>query len=81
MEVSIRLILLMVLISVGRGEGQLVENFYSRTCPNVEAIVKQAVFTKLSQAKDTIPATLRLFFHDCFIEVCSLVTKLLLHDF
>ncbi|XP_031286894.1 peroxidase 55 [Pistacia vera] len=75
MEVSIRLILLMVLIAVGRGEGQLVENFYSKTCPNVEAIVKQAVFTKFSKAnatrQATLQATLRLFFHDCFIEGCD----------
>ncbi|KAF7801710.1 peroxidase 55 [Senna tora] len=53
------------------GEGQLVENFYSSTCPNVEAIVKQAVTNKFSQTFTTVPGTLRLFFHDCFVEGCD----------
>ncbi|CAA2984469.1 peroxidase 55-like [Olea europaea subsp. europaea] len=60
-----------VLILATRGEGQLVENFYGSTCPNVEAIVRQVVATKLSQTFVTVPATLRLFFHDCFVEGCD----------
>ncbi|KAJ4830216.1 Peroxidase 55 [Turnera subulata] len=72
MEIVMKgLILLMVFMTIGRGEGQLVENFYSFTCPPVEAIVQQAVATKLSQAFPTIPATLRLFFHDCFVTGCD----------
>lgn len=66
-----RLCLVMVLLMVGQGEGQLAENFYSSSCPNVEAIVKQEVSTKFSQTFTTIPATLRLFFHDCFVEGCD----------
>jgi len=60
-----------VVMVMGRGEGQLVENFYGSTCPNVETIVKQAVSTKFSQTFTTIPATLRLFFHDCFVQGCD----------
>lgn len=56
-------------IFVERGEGQLVENFYKSTCPKLEQIVRQAVRNKFSQTIITIPATLRLFFHDCFVEV------------
>jgi peroxidase len=64
------LLLMMVLImDIDRGEGQLVEDFYSLTCPNVEALVKKAVSTKFNQTFTTIPATLRLFFHDCFVTV------------
>ncbi|KAF4385723.1 hypothetical protein F8388_010279 [Cannabis sativa] len=64
------LLILMVLIgmNMGRGEAQLVENFYSGTCPNVEFIVRQVVSTKFAQTFVTVPATLRLFFHDCFVE-------------
>lgn len=65
------LFLVMVFMIMGRGEGQLVENFYSSTCPNVESTVQQVVSTKLSQTFTTIPATLRLFFHDCFVEGCD----------
>ena len=65
------IVLLLAFMIIGRGEGQLVENFYSSSCPNVESIVQQAVSTKFSQTFTTIPATLRLFFHDCFVEVLS----------
>ncbi|XP_050235321.1 peroxidase 55 isoform X2 [Mercurialis annua] len=63
--------LLMTMMMIGRGEGQLVENFYSFSCPNVEAIVKLAVSAKFSQTFTTIPGTLRLFFHDCFVTGCD----------
>ncbi|KAF8011132.1 hypothetical protein BT93_J1679 [Corymbia citriodora subsp. variegata] len=53
------------------GRAQLAEGFYGQTCPNVESIVKQAVTTKFGQTFVTIPGTLRLFFHDCFIEGCD----------
>lgn len=68
---SIMLVMVLMMINMqGRGsQGQLVENFYSSSCPNVESIVKQAVSEKFSQTFTTIPATLRLFFHDCFVEV------------
>lgn len=58
-----------IIMVVGGGEGQLSENFYSLSCPNVESIVNQTVFTKFNQTIITIPATLRLFFHDCMVEV------------
>jgi len=67
------LVMVLMMINMqGRGsQGQLVENFYSSSCPNVESIVKQAVSEKFSQTFTTIPATLRLFFHDCFVEGCD----------
>ncbi|KAE8661634.1 Peroxidase 51 [Hibiscus syriacus] len=65
------LMLLMVFMVLQRGEGQLSENFYRSTCPNLEFIVRQQVFTMFSQTFVTIPATLRLFFHDCFVEECD----------
>ncbi|KAI4339506.1 hypothetical protein MLD38_024446 [Melastoma candidum] len=52
-------------------DAQLAENFYKGTCPNVESIVKQVVTTKFGQTFVTIPATLRLFFHDCFGQGCD----------
>ncbi|KAH7577184.1 hypothetical protein ACOSP7_002005 [Xanthoceras sorbifolium] len=65
------MLLLMVVMIMQRGEGQLAENFYRVTCPNVESIVRQVVSTKISQTFTTIPATLRIFFHDCFVEGCD----------
>ncbi|XP_058103106.1 peroxidase 55-like [Magnolia sinica] len=65
---SFYLTVMMILVS---GEAQLVQNFYAFSCPAVEAIVRQTVLTKLSQTFVTVPATLRLFFHDCFVEGCD----------
>ncbi|KAH6781827.1 Peroxidase superfamily protein [Perilla frutescens var. hirtella] len=62
---------LIICILVRSGEGQLRENFYISSCPNVENIVRQVVTTKISQTFVTIPATVRLFFHDCFVEGCD----------
>ncbi|KAI9120305.1 hypothetical protein K1719_007338 [Acacia pycnantha] len=63
--------LISIAMMSGGSEARLVENFYSSTCPNVEDIVNQAVTNKLAQTFTTIPATLRLFFHDCFVEGCD----------
>ncbi|KAH7846989.1 hypothetical protein Vadar_020506 [Vaccinium darrowii] len=62
---------MVVMMVIGGGEGQLAENFYSSRCPNVESIVNQAVSKKFNQTFVTIPATLRLFFHDCMVEGCD----------
>ncbi|RWW07295.1 hypothetical protein GW17_00029324 [Ensete ventricosum] len=60
---------MLLLMAVSSAEAQLGPSFYQLTCPNVESIVRQAVVKKLSQTFVTVPATLRLFFHDCFVEV------------
>ncbi|WCJ42233.1 Peroxidase family protein [Euphorbia peplus] len=64
-------VLLVVLVVVEPGCAQLSQNFYSRTCPNVESIVRSAVQKKFQQTFVTVPATLRLFFHDCFVRGCD----------
>lgn len=48
---------------------QLKQNYYSKVCPNVEFVVRNAVTKKFMQTFVTIPGTLRLFFHDCFVNV------------
>ncbi|XP_047317699.1 peroxidase 55-like [Impatiens glandulifera] len=72
MMMMIMAVVMITITGGGRGiNGQLSSSFYSTTCPNVEAIVQQAVLTKLSKTFTTIPATLRLFFHDCFVQGCD----------
>ncbi|GLJ29266.1 hypothetical protein SUGI_0577190 [Cryptomeria japonica] len=59
-------------ISKGSAQSSLLsENFYENSCPNVEAIVKNAVDQKFKETDVTVPGTLRLFFHDCFVEGCD----------
>ena len=48
---------------------QLRQNFYADICPNVETVVRNEVTKKFQQTFVTVPATLRLFFHDCFVQV------------
>ncbi|KAI4335397.1 hypothetical protein L6164_014042 [Bauhinia variegata] len=50
---------------------QLTRGFYSKTCPRVEQLVRSAVTQKFQQTFVTAPATLRLFFHDCFVRGCD----------
>nr|KJB17956.1 hypothetical protein B456_003G029000 [Gossypium raimondii] len=50
---------------------QLRQNYYAKTCPNVESIVRNAVTQKFRQTFVTVPATIRLFFHDCFVQGCD----------
>ncbi|KVH93630.1 hypothetical protein Ccrd_004319 [Cynara cardunculus var. scolymus] len=61
------LCLLVLSFFVVSSYAQLRQNFYQTTCPNVESIVRSAVNKKFQQTFVTIPATLRLFFHDCFV--------------
>ncbi|WCJ31367.1 Peroxidase family protein [Euphorbia peplus] len=50
---------------------QLRRNYYANICPNVENIVRNEVQKKFQQTFVTVPATIRLFFHDCFVEGCD----------
>ncbi|KAF8404909.1 hypothetical protein HHK36_009804 [Tetracentron sinense] len=50
---------------------QLKQNYYANICPNVETIVRGVVNTKFNQTFVTVPATIRLFFHDCFVQGCD----------
>lgn len=58
-------------LCVSKGSAQLSENFYAETCPHVESIVRKAVIQKSKETPVTAPGTLRLFFHDCFVEGCD----------
>ncbi|GLJ34747.1 hypothetical protein SUGI_0699130 [Cryptomeria japonica] len=66
------LVLLGVFIFKGSAQSSLLStNFYANSCPKVEAIVKIVVSLKFNQTFVTVPGTLRLFFHDCFVEGCD----------
>jgi peroxidase len=52
-------------------DAQLSENFYSKTCPNVEGLVLAVARQKLAEAPVSAPATIRLLFHDCFVDGCD----------
>lgn len=67
---------LLLLLLVAGCNPQLRVDYYRNTCPNVESIVRSAVEKKLQQTFVTAPATLRLFFHDCFVRVSVLIISI-----
>lgn len=44
-------------------------DFYRESCPQAEDIVRSVVTRIYFDHRDVSPALLRLFFHDCFIQV------------
>ncbi|XP_027332145.1 peroxidase 16-like [Abrus precatorius] len=63
--------LLLLMASTTTSYAQLTRGFYQHICPNVEQLVRSAVTHKFQQTFVTAPATLRLFFHDCFVRGCD----------
>jgi len=48
---------------------ELEVGYYSKTCPNVEAIVRNETEKILAAAPSLAGPLLRLHFHDCFVRV------------
>lgn len=44
-------------------------DYYNKTCPHLEQLVSSITNQQFRDAPVSAPATLRLFFHDCFVEV------------
>lgn len=44
-------------------------DYYDKTCPHLEQLVSSITTQQFRDAPVSAPATLRLFFHDCFVEV------------
>ncbi|CAK9144027.1 unnamed protein product [Ilex paraguariensis] len=64
-------LLLTVSVFIHPASAQLRRNYYANVCPNVESIVRNAVTQKFKQTFVTVPATIRLFFHDCWVKGCD----------
>ncbi|XP_008792666.1 peroxidase 51-like [Phoenix dactylifera] len=70
-RVALFLLTLSICLFPQLSSAQLRRNYYANICPNVESIVRNAVTKKFQQTFVTVPATLRLFFHDCFVQGCD----------
>ncbi|KAG6573293.1 Peroxidase 19, partial [Cucurbita argyrosperma subsp. sororia] len=46
-------------------------DYYTKTCPHLEQLVSSITTQQFRDAPVSAPATLRLFFHDCFVEGCD----------
>ncbi|GJU39598.1 peroxidase 64-like protein [Tanacetum coccineum] len=49
----------------------LSSNYYAKTCPNVESLIRKAVRDAATSDKKVPAALLRMHFHDCFIRGCD----------
>ncbi|KAJ8626090.1 hypothetical protein MRB53_019397 [Persea americana] len=50
---------------------QLSVDFYSKTCPQLEQLVASVTSQQFHDAPVSAPSTIRLFFHDCFVQGCD----------
>lgn len=48
---------------------QLSDDFYAKSCPQLDQLVGSVTAQQFREAPVSGPATIRLFFHDCFVEV------------
>lgn len=48
---------------------QLSVDYYAKTCPQLEQLVGSVTSQQFKEAPVSGPATIRLFFHDCFVQV------------
>ncbi|CAK9327484.1 unnamed protein product [Citrullus colocynthis] len=46
-------------------------DYYNKTCPHLDQLVSSITTQQFRDAPVSAPATLRLFFHDCFVEGCD----------
>lgn len=58
-----------LLLLLGSTNAQLSVDYYSKTCPNAEQIVRKEMVQILSVAPSLAGPFLRLHFHDCFVRV------------
>ncbi|CAO2842921.1 unnamed protein product [Amaranthus hypochondriacus] len=50
---------------------QLSTDYYAKTCPQVEQLVGSVTSQLFKDSPAIAPATIRLFFHDCFVQGCD----------
>lgn len=74
-RVGVRGALLLLLIStLAVSTDSLEVGFYETNCPanaNVEDVIKAVVQAKYNNDKTIVPGLLRMYFHDCFVQVCT----------
>lgn len=63
------LILSVLFACTANGDHHLSVRYYDETCPSAQHIVHSVMASKVAADQAIAPAVLRLFFHDCFINV------------
>lgn len=71
LTVSYLLLAVSLLCSFAAGQSSLRPQFYDRSCPNAQAIVKAVVAKAVEKEARMAASLLRLHFHDCFVKGCD----------
>lgn len=50
---------------------QLSVDYYAKSCPQLEQLIGSITSQQFKEAPVSGPATIRIFFHDCFVEVIN----------
>ncbi|XP_062095840.1 peroxidase 19 [Humulus lupulus] len=58
-------------LSPPRPHRNLSVDYYAKSCPQLEQLVSSVTAQQFKEAPISGPATIRLFFHDCFVEGCD----------
>jgi peroxidase len=45
--------------------------FYDDKCSTAETVIREVVEAKYNADKTIVPGLLRMYFHDCFVQVCE----------
>ncbi|XP_050225681.1 peroxidase 65-like [Mercurialis annua] len=64
-------IILLLFLSIPLSESRLSLDYYKKSCPGFDDIIRDVVSSKQSTTPTTAAATLRVFFHDCMVEGCD----------
>lgn len=62
---------LLFLLAMSSPLNALSVNYYDKTCPKAESLVKKAVKKAMGNDQTVPAALLRMHFHDCFIRVTN----------
>ncbi|CAI8603908.1 unnamed protein product [Vicia faba] len=64
-------ILFLLFICLPFSSAKLNTDYYKKTCPDFEKIVREHIYIKQSSSPATAPGILRMFFHDCITDGCD----------
>ncbi|XP_030522157.1 peroxidase 21-like isoform X2 [Rhodamnia argentea] len=64
-------VLLLFLLQLLSGYGELQSNYYAESCPNAEEIIKQEVAKLYDEHGNTAISWIRNLFHDCMVQSCD----------
>ncbi|XP_027127347.1 peroxidase 27-like [Coffea arabica] len=68
--IFLQLLCVLCVLNLSNGKG-LDVNFYEKTCPFLEFIVKDVTAKFISRTPSLAPPLLRMHFHDCFVRGCD----------